>query len=126
MKSRFCSFFCSAVLVFGVSGCGSGNVAPAPAKLAAPSPEAAKDKKSAPALLSREALLNIARDQGYKPTASEGNTVWCRRFTPIGSRLEKTECLSEDQVVQVIRNEQEARDYMKRPAACGGPNCGGG
>jgi hypothetical protein len=74
-------------------------------------------------LLSREAMLHVALSQGFTPTKSNGKSLWCRRFTPIGSRIEKTECLSEDEVIAVIRNEQESRDYMKRAPACGGSNC---
>ena len=102
---------------------GSGAPAAPAAIAAAPGPSdqsQALDPAAAHANVIRQ-----AREQGYKPRKTNGDTVYCRSEAVIGSRLEKVVCLTEESLAQVLRNTEDAQQALMRGNTCAGAGCGG-
>lgn len=72
----------------------------------------------------RESVLRQARTQGYKAQQRNGQTIYCRREGTIGTRFEKTVCLSEDELVEVsLQRAAAQQDAMNHAQTCSGPGC---
>jgi len=59
----------------------------------------------------------------YRKSIREGETFYCRREKPLGSRLPMEYCLTEAQLRAEIRKAENSRDQMSLPKAgpCGSP-----
>lgn len=64
--------------------------------------------------------------QGYKIVKKNGQELYCRNETPVGSHMSKTVCLTQGQLKATILAEQETRDTLRAPRTnncIGGPSC---
>jgi hypothetical protein len=57
----------------------------------------------------------------YKPMQRDGQNFYCRKETPLGSRLPRTVCLTKDELTDHVIASQQARDGLIKPTAgdCG-------
>jgi len=64
-------------------------------------------------------FIRIAKT--YEKEQRDGQTFYCRREAPLGSRLPVRQCFTEDQLLARIRHEQELRRRLGGPRAspCG-------
>ncbi len=72
-----------------------------------------------------QAMIAKAHAMGYFPRQQNGQTVYCKRETPIGSRLPETTCMTEAALLDVIRNVATTQQNLNRPVACSGGRCTG-
>ena len=86
-----------------VTGCASASSDPAtkasPAVAAAPAPKAT----AVPMTAEDTATLNAARGLGYVPRNHNGTIVYCRSESQIGTRMQSTTCISEEQVAAAVQ-----------------------
>lgn len=74
----------------------------------------------------QQAILAKARGLGYFPRQQNGTTVYCKRETPLGSRLPETTCVSADAIADAVRRAAETQQELTRARACsGGTACAG-
>jgi hypothetical protein len=124
-----------ATLLF-VAGCASQpqsqqppRPAAAPAPVSTPSAAATAD----PAPPAEQALASNSPAQGFKPpdgyrVRMKGDTkLYCKKDTILGSRFAEEFCFTEDQLRDVVRRANDARqDKIRGTAVCtGGGPCGG-
>jgi hypothetical protein len=112
------------VAVFGsVVGCAGAPPVP-PASAPAGNTIATPAGAATPAPGDRENLLKLARAHGYRVQQRNGEARYCRTEAQIGSNFPKTTCLSEDAMVETMRNMQETQEYMRTaPNKCAGSGC---
>lgn len=61
----------------------------------------------------------------YRPKSTGLETVYCKTYTPTGTRLRKTDCYTLTQVQQIERMaEQDRRQHREKTGTCAGA-CGG-
>ena len=134
----------STIAAFAIS-CGSGAIAdepvpPAPAaapaasaEVAAPSAAAATDKTPAAvsaADVSSKTVLTTAvpppsefkAPGGYQKVIKGLETVYCKNYTPIGSRMPEKICYSEAQLREIIKRNEANQQEMREKANAGGTN----
>jgi hypothetical protein len=63
---------------------------------------------------------------GYRPRIRDGQRIYCRTYTPLGTRFPEEKCLSADAILDEIRRSDEAKDTMAKYGTCVGSSCGGG
>jgi len=57
------------------------------------------------------------RSAGYKPKTKNGQTVWCKQVTEIGSRLAQADqCGTPDQIEQAMQDSKDAVERMQHSA----------
>ena len=62
----------------------------------------------------------------YKLRIKDGHKYYCTQEAMLGSHFEKTICLTEEQVAEVERRRQEAKDGLERAQkTCAGSVCSG-
>ena len=83
--------------------------APAPVSAAAAVPAAAADEAPKP----------FKPPPGYKARTVKGETLYCRKAAPIGSRFKETTCFSEAQLKEQLLREEENRIRMGQPSPPG-------
>lgn len=67
-------------------------------------------------------ILDMARDEGYRPVLVSGKTVYCRREIPTGSTLPVTSCVDAVQLkFQVLREQQERQRLYEQAPSSGLP-----
>ncbi len=72
----------------------------------------------------RDQLLKRARSSGYKTRQKNGETVYCREETPVGTHFPLTNCLTEEQTLTAMRNAIQTQDFMRNaPGRCAGASC---
>ncbi len=71
----------------------------------------------------RARLLKQIRARGYKEKFRKGDIVYCRKETPLGTRFEQSVCLTELQVADRFKKEEEMQQEAKRSSACGSIGC---
>ena len=87
-----------------ITGCASAppaattKASPA-AAAAAPAPKAT----AVPMTAEDTATLNAARGLGYVPRNHNGTIVYCRSESQIGTRMQSTTCISEEQVAAAVQ-----------------------
>ena len=54
-----------------------------------------------------ETQVKTLRSAGYKPEMHNGQTLWCRRETQVGTRFEKKTCGTADELEQLTKESQE-------------------
>lgn len=62
----------------------------------------------------------------FRKQERDGNTVFCRNEKPLGTRIGKQVCYSEEQVVAMARAERDARNQMSQMNVCGSGSCSPG
>ncbi len=113
-----------------IAGCAQSprRVAPsAPAAAALSTPSTAPGaSRAAPAGLSHP-LLEMARNDGYRPMTRDGKTVFCRTQIPIGSNLPIKHCVNSVRLRFEVQEEQQERlNLGQQRAEIGQPGGGGG
>lgn len=88
--------------------------APAPHEAAAAVPSAAA--RAEPDGLT-PALLGLARDEGYRPSVVNGNTMFCRRVVPVGSNLPERQCVDATRLrLEVLQEQAERQKFNQHPS----------
>jgi len=74
------------------------------------------------------ALIRDAIQMGFHKKTIKGEVNWCHGYTPMGSHLEREECMTEERMAAFLKQQQENRDSLSRPSSCasGSGACGGG
>lgn len=91
-------------------------------------PPAAPTAAQAPAAQPSTAAPGVPKKvlAGYKLRVKDGKKYYCTREAVLGSKFEKTICLTEEQVAEVEQRRQQQRDDLeKAQKACGGKMCTG-
>jgi hypothetical protein len=92
----------------------------------APAPVAASTSASDDASPSRaldDKVEELARQ--YKVVELDGETKYCKKHKPLGTRIAETICLTRDDLYRMAQQEIELREGYRKPKVCGA-NCGGG
>jgi hypothetical protein len=79
---------------------------------AAAATAASSDNKTAKSGTGMTPQEHVLRTAGYKPRVRNGETVWCRQETAIGSRLAQQERCGTPE--QIERSVQEAKDTVEK------------
>lgn len=100
-----------------MAGCASAPTSPT--SPSAPAPAAAVPARTAlPLTADVEATLKGARALGYVPRNHHGTIVYCRSEPQIGTRLESTTCISQEQVASVVQrtvgNRESVEDMQRK------------
>jgi 2-oxoglutarate dehydrogenase E2 component (dihydrolipoamide succinyltransferase) len=99
--------------------------APAPAAAAAPAPAAAPSAPASPAAAAAPAAQEEAEwrpPAGYKARVENGNRVYCRKTTVLGSRFAKDVCMTEAQ----LRDFEQSNEGMRQNKDQTSRMCAGG
>lgn len=59
----------------------------------------------------------------YRKQVRDGNTVYCRNEKPVGTRIGKQVCYTEDQVLSQARLERDQQDKLSNMNICGAGDC---
>lgn len=108
----------AAAAVVAIAGCAQQPVratsgAPAPTAAVTSAPPGAA--QSGPGGITPE-LLGLARDEGYRPSVVNGNTVFCRREVPVGSNLPVRQCVDATRLrLEVLQQQQERARLNQHP-----------
>jgi hypothetical protein len=108
--------------IIGVIGCAQvvADEPAATATTATPvttaSPAAAAPATKTAADIQAAARIKRIRAQGYKPGGEQnGQTVWCRSETPMGSHIEKRTCRTADEIDATAEaGKDTVRDYQQK------------
>ena len=93
----------------------SSAVSSAPAAAASATTAPAASEKTTAADVALAAQIHRLRSAGYKPKVKNGETIWCKQQTALGSRLTQVEiCGSPDQVEQSIQDSKDAVEEAQR------------
>lgn len=100
------------------AGCAQQAVRPAAGGAAAPSSAA---MATTPAAHGKTygippQLLQMARDDGYRPMVRDGEAIFCRREIPTGSTLPRTHCVNSTGLRFEIQREQRERRALEHQA----------
>ena len=71
-------------------------------------------------------LMEMARDNGYRPEVRSGKTFFCRHEIPIGSTLPVTHCVNATNLRWEVEYEQQERRALQENAPMTGEPAGGG
>ncbi len=85
---------------------------PAKAPGAGPAPPAAVVAPSPDAAAAAEATARSAHALGYSPRVRDGKTVYCRKESKVGTRLESTTCVTAEQVSALVIRAQGNRESV--------------
>lgn len=58
-------------------------------------------------------ILKKARRNGYHTRIRNGNTYFCKKEAPVGSRLVQERCMTEDMLVAAFEKQQQQRDNLR-------------
>jgi hypothetical protein len=71
-------------------------------------------------------LLKKAHIAGYYTRVRKGETFFCKKEVPLGTRFASENCMNQEQFAMSLENEQAQRDQMRSITCGGGSSCGGG
>jgi len=109
------------IVILSLAGCASTPPAPAAAATAAPAAASTSAAPAAaPALSSQDAAVKDALKHGYKVTAVNGNTMYCREEAVIGTRFPQRTCLNPDQLYQAMKDREAQQALYRQQTLCGG------
>ncbi len=95
------------------------------AAVSAPSPAASPGGTTAAGVTPQ--LLEMARNDGYRPMTRDGETLFCRNQIPIGSNLPIKHCVNSARLrSEVLEEQQERLNLNQQRAEIGQPGGGGG
>lgn len=106
--------------------------APAPASgTASPATSATGSASAQPVVLNDKTLtqseVNQLIDQGYKPKQGrDGDILYCRSETTLGSRFSKKVCLTGVQIKTAMQDSKDQTAIMERNIGNGAGACGAG
>jgi hypothetical protein len=80
-------------------------------------PAASTTAASSTAAASDEDTDKRLRSQGYKPETHNGNKVYCRKETELGSRFPSKVCATPEQLANSNKDSQDALDKVQRQSA---------
>lgn len=83
---------------------------PAPAASAATTSQPAKPADAATTKGKSDAIERVPA--GYKVKVIDGETRYCRKSTPIGTRFPTEVCMTESQYVEAMRNQDSMRQEL--------------
>jgi len=101
-----------------VTGCAGTPPSASPQATSA----AVESPASASQLVDTADFAKKAQDEGWVPQVRDGNVVYCKDESPIGSRLPEKTCLDKVAVQQMMLAEEQQRENMQRAAAAAGMN----
>jgi hypothetical protein len=85
---------------------------------AAPAAVATTAAASAPAAqLTSDQVRDAARHAGYRPRTVNGQQLYCRDETPVGTRFPQSVCLSEADLAIRAEINQGVKDQMRAPTS---------
>lgn len=58
-------------------------------------------------------ILKKARRNGYHTRIRNGNTYFCKKEAPVGSRLVQERCMTEEMLVAAFDRQQQQRDNLR-------------
>ena len=94
----------------------SSATTPASSSTTAKPASDAKPAASSTGAAPDEATDKRLRSQGYKPEMHNGNTVYCRKETELGSRFPSKVCATPEQLANANKDSQDALDKVQRQA----------
>jgi hypothetical protein len=94
----------------------SSAATPASSSTTAKPASDAKPAASSTGAAPDEATDKRLRSQGYKPEMHNGNTVYCRKETELGSRFPSKVCATPEQLANANKDSQDALDKVQRQA----------
>lgn len=121
----FCGALAAAALLGGMPAASFADEPAKPTTAAAPEKKAETTESAA----ARGGLteVDIARAfKKYRKTVRDGNTVYCRNEKPVGTRIGKQVCYTEEQVVMQARLERDQQDNLSNVNICGRGSCSPG
>jgi hypothetical protein len=71
----------------------------------------------------RDTLIAKGRAMGYLPRQKDGQTVYCKHETPIGSHLPVTTCLTEAALEDTVRSVAVTQQELNRRLYCPAGQC---
>jgi hypothetical protein len=117
----------AALPVLALAGC-----AGTPARSHGPAAGAVRSSAVAPAIASsaaepqtvqQRAAAEAAIRAGYHVKLRQGQRLYCREETPIGTRFSEEHCFTIEQLTAAQRNEDRLHDMLAKPRTCGGSTC---
>lgn len=106
----------------------------APEAVAMPAAAATPAAPAAPAAAGEPTVLTMTTPppdpefkvpSGYKPRTQGLETIYCKTYQPMGSRVPRTDCYTKEQVKAIEQASAAAsRELQQKAAGCVG-NCGG-
>ena len=99
-------------LAAAIAGCASAPTARAPVAAHAAS-AAAKAPATAPVTDDAAAMMAAARSLGYVPRTHNGTIVYCRTEPQIGTRVQSTTCISQEEVASAVQRSVGNRDSVE-------------
>ena len=113
MKTHLPATFVTS-LAAAIAGCSTAPTARAPVAAHAAS-AAAKAPATAPAPVTDDAaaMMAAARSLGYVPRTHNGTIVYCRTEPQIGTRVQSTTCISQEQVASAVERSVGNRDSVE-------------
>jgi hypothetical protein len=94
----------------------SSAATPASSSTTAKPASDAKPAASSTGAAPDEATDKRLRSQGYKPEVHNGNTVYCRKESELGSRFPSKVCATPEQLANANKDGQDALDKVQRQA----------
>lgn len=107
------------LVLCGLAGCASSPPAP-PATAAAGNAGAAT---AAAETVQQHAAIEAAIRAGYHPRVRDGQQLYCREETPIGTRFSELHCYTIEQLTAAQRASDRLHDLLAKPITCGGSTC---
>lgn len=95
---------------------------------ASPAPAAAASAAAAPKVVAGTAAEQAKAPPGYKAIKRDGQMLYCKETSQIGTRFTKIRCMTPEEHAEYERDGAEVRQEMQRRAnICNSPtgNCGG-
>jgi hypothetical protein len=111
-----------AAIVTVVAGCAGSPQpsSPAPSSANATPAASAETPASVSNLVDTADFTKKAQDEGWRPEVRDGQVVYCKDESPLGSRLPELTCLNKTSVAQMMLAEERQREAMQRAAAAAG------
>ena len=109
----------SLLVAFVASGCASPAAAPPPAPVAVSGAPTA----GAPVDESRAAVVRYARNHEYRSFLRDGQLLWCRKETTLGTRFPHTTCISEESLAEIFHQSLLNEDSQQRTQPCNNASC---
>lgn len=112
--------------LFCVAGCAVQPASPPASPATAPtSPVAAASQPQPTSAVSSESIqqraaINAALKAGYSLRLRQGEQVYCREETPIGTRFRNLHCYTVAELADALRDQDTLHDLLARPLVCSG------
>jgi hypothetical protein len=114
------------VAIVFLGGCATSNhdsastSAPAPAQVASVTPATSGANAKDPRVI---ATARYANENGYHKETRRSGVFWCRSVAPIGSLLEKNECMTDASLFQAEQRAEMEKANLENSHICQGATC---